>query len=150
MFVPQACGCENQITFVHRTFFTLHGGKAAFAFHHKSDGTGCVPMVGGDFARQDQLHAHIDVGCGHQFRKSMAGIAEHQDAALGFFDGCEFTRAHELGPDIFVVPHKSLRGTSGFSARQQAAQLGPQRRDRQSRHVGNVVGRKIFQSTEGV
>ena len=87
VLVPKTGRGQDQVAFVHGAFLTLNGGEAAFTFHHKAHGAGCVAVVGGHFARQDQLHAYVDVGCGHQFLDAMAWVAQHQNAALCFFNG---------------------------------------------------------------
>ena len=86
MLVPQASGRQDEVAFVHGAFLALHGCKATFAFHHKANGAGCVAVIGCHFTWQDQLHAHIYGGCGHQLLNAMSGVAQHQDAALGFFN----------------------------------------------------------------
>ena len=139
VFMPQTCGCEDQIAFVHGAFFALHGRETTFTFHHKAHSTGRMAMVGRHFAGQNQLHAYVNGGRGHQLFNAVAWIAEDQDPALGFFNGRQLTSAHQLGTHILVMPNKRLRGAGRFAPRQQAPQLRPQRCNRQSRHVGNVV-----------
>ena len=95
---------------MHGAFFALHRGKAARAFHHKAHSTGGVAVVGRHFAWQDQLHADINGGCGYQFLNAVAGVAKYQDAALGFFNGRQFTCTHQLGAHIFVMPNERLCG----------------------------------------
>ena len=150
MLVPQACGRQNQIAFVHRALFALYRGEAAFTFHHKAHCTGCVAMVGCNFTRQDQLHAHIDVWRGHELFNAMARVAQNQDAAFGFFNGRQFTCAHQLGANVFVVPDKWLCSAGWFATRQKTSQLRPQGRNRQRSHVGNVVCGEVFKTAKRV
>ena len=58
----------------------------------------------------------------------------------------QFASAHELRPNLCVVPNKGLRGPRWFTARQQSAQLRPQRCNGQGGHVGDVVGWQVFQA----
>jgi hypothetical protein len=87
MLVPQASGRQDEVAFVHGAFLALHSCKATFAFHHKANSAGRVAVIGRHFTRQDQLHADINGGCCYQFLNAMAGVAQHQDTALGFFNG---------------------------------------------------------------
>ena len=144
VFVPKSSWGQDQVAFVHGAFLALNGGKAAFAFHHKAHCAGGVAMVRGYFARQDQLHAHINVGRGNQFLDAMARIAQHQNASFCFFNGCQFAGPHELGAHVFVVPNKGLSRARWFATWQQAPQLRPQRGNGQRRHVGDVVSRQVF------
>ena len=117
VFVPQTGRRQDQVAFVHGAFLALHGGETAFAFHHKTHCAGRVTVVGGHFARQYQLHANVNVRGGHQLFNAVPWVAQHQHAALGFFDGRQFPGAHQLGANIFVMPNKGLSGTRWLAAR---------------------------------
>ena len=49
VFVPQACGRQNQITSAHRALFTIDSGVSTLALHNHAHRIGCVSVAGRPF-----------------------------------------------------------------------------------------------------
>jgi hypothetical protein len=85
VLVPQAGGREDQVAAAHRALLAVHRGPGAFALDDHAHRVGCVAVAGRPFAGQQQLHAQVHGGAGLHVFQAVAGVGQHQHAALGLF-----------------------------------------------------------------
>ena len=150
MLVPQAGGGEDQVAPAHRAFFAVDRGVSALAFNDHAHRVGGVAVRGCPLAGQQQLHAQIDGGAGLHFVQTVARVGQHQNAALGFFNGGEFARLQQQGFDVFVSPVGGAGVGPRLGGRQNAAQARPQGHQIVRGQGLHVFGGQIGQAAEVV
>ena len=148
MLVPQTGGRENQVATAHRAFLAIHRGVRALAFHNHAHRIRGVAMTGCPFTGHEQLHAQVHGGRGLHFFQTMAGVGQHQNTALGFFNRCQFTRFQQQGLQAFVGPMRGLGLTRGNLGWQHTAQAWPQRHQVQVAQILHIVCWQVFQAAQ--
>ena len=141
VLMPQACGRENQISSAHRAFLAVHRGVSALAFDNHAHCIWRVSMARCPLAGHKQLHAQIHGGAGLHFVQTVAGVGQHQHAAFGFFNRCEFASFQQQRLQSFVRPMRRLCLARGNFGWQYAAQTRPQRHQVQVAQILHVVRR---------
>lgn len=95
MLMPQASGGQDEVTTLHRAFFAIDQRPGPLALHHHAHGIGGMAVRRCQFTRQQQLHAQVHRRAGLHFFQPVAGVGQHQHAALGFLDRGEFARLEQ-------------------------------------------------------
>jgi len=80
----------------------------------------------------------------------MAGVGQHQHAALSFLDGGQLARFQQQRAQGGVGPMHRLGGTPGHTRWQHGTQTGPQGHQVQPGEVVAVVLRQVLQAAQFV
>jgi hypothetical protein len=150
VLVPHAGGRQDQVAATHRAFLALDRGVGALALDDHAHGIGRVAVRGRPFARLQQLHAEVDGRAGLHLFEAVAGIGQHQHAALGFLDRRQFAGAHQQGAQALVGPAGGLRPDRRLARRQHGPQAGPQRHQVLLGQRRAVVFRQVFEAAQFV
>ena len=148
VFVPQTGRCQDQVAPTHRTFLAIDCGVGTFAFDDHAHGIGRVAVRRCPFAGQQQLHAQVHGGAGLHLLQPVAGVGQHQHAALGLFDRGQLARLQQQRAQDGIGPHGGLGAGQRFVRRQHGAQAGPQGHQVVLRQRVAVVLGQVFQSAK--
>ena len=118
VLVPQAGRREDQVAAAHRALLAVDRGVGAFALDDHAHRVRRVAMRRRPFARQQQLHAEVHRRAGLHLLEAVAGIGQHQHAALGLLDRRQLAGLQQQRAQRFVGP---VRGARRWAAACRAA-----------------------------